>query len=234
MKSLIRALFCVCSLLCAAMAGATAETRGEIVAMKRLTEAQYRNTIADIFGSETGIYGRFEPDYRRDHLIAVGSAWTSVSPSGFEQYERMALGIAEQVLNEAVRDRYLQCELPKSHIAGDACARAFLDYYGKRIFRRPLSERERADRLVIAAKIMQLGGDAYEGLEHALASLLVSPAFLFRMEILEPDPAEPGGERLTGYSKAARLSYFLWNTTPDEALLAAAGNGELHTRDGLR
>lgn len=226
-------------LLCAALpvcplAGATTDARGEIVAMNRLTEAQYRNTIADIFGSETRIYGRFEPDYRRDHLIAVGSAWTSVSPSGFEQYERMALGIAEQVLDEAVRDRYLQCELPKSHIAGDDCARAFLERYGERLFRRPLTERELADRLAIAARIMELGGDAYEGLEHALASLLVSPAFLFRTEIVEPDPAEPGAERLTGYSKAARLSYFLWNTTPDEALLAAAGNGELHTPDGLR
>ena len=65
----------------------------------------------------------------------------------------------------------------------------------------------------------------YAGLQAGLAGMLVSPSFLFVVESTEPDPAAPGKQRLDAYSKATRLSFFLWGTTPDDALLAAADCG---------
>jgi hypothetical protein len=76
--------------------------------------------------------------------------------------------------------------------------------------------------------------DFYAGLDLALTSLLMSPEFLFRIETAEPDPTNPRGYRLDGYSKAARLAYLLWDTAPDAELMAAAKNGALHTPEGLR
>ena len=62
-------------------------------------------------------------------------------------------------------------------------------------------------------------------------SLLVSPAFVFRMEAVEADPA--GGQRLDVYSLATRISFLLWDAPPDEALLDAAADGSLRTPQGL-
>ncbi|HET9445779.1 MAG TPA: DUF1592 domain-containing protein, partial [Steroidobacteraceae bacterium] len=75
---------------------------------------------------------------------------------------------------------------------------------------------------------------AANGFELALTSLLVAPEFLFRVETAEPDPAKPGQYRLDAYTKAARLSFLLWDTTPDAELLAAARSGAIHTDAGLR
>jgi hypothetical protein len=61
----------------------------------------------------------------------------------------------------------------------------------------------------------------------------VAPEFLFRIDRLEPDPARDGLQRLDGFSKASRLSFFLTNSTPDADLRRAAAAGELHERDGL-
>jgi len=235
-----RILFVIVLALCgsrvyaAGQAAAPAGTQGEIAAMKRLTESQYRHSIADIFGESVRIFGRFEPDYRRDHLLAVGSAWATVSPSDFEQYDLMARGIAQQVLAPDARDRVLDCEPSGAKPHEDACVKGFLTAYGYKLFRRPLSQAELASRVDVVAQVVKLGGDVYQGLEHALASLLLSPEFLFRVESVEPDPNAPGQPRMTGYSKAARLSYFLWDTTPDAALLEAAARGDLHDPKGLR
>jgi hypothetical protein len=69
--------------------------------------------------------------------------------------------------------------------------------------------------------------------QSALASILLSPEFLFRLESGVADKAAPEGYRMDGYSKATRLAYFLWNSTPDEALLRAAQKGILDSREGL-
>ena len=66
-----------------------------IVAMRRLTEAQYRNTIADIFGPDIRVAGRFEPIVRPAHeMIARGAREASISPAGLENFDAMARIVA--------------------------------------------------------------------------------------------------------------------------------------------
>ena len=79
----------------------------------------------------------------------------------------------------------------------------------------------------------RLSESFYTGLALGLETMLVSPRFLFDIDVTEPDPAASGSRRLDAYSKASRLSFFLWNTTPDLELLDAAANGTLHTEEGL-
>jgi hypothetical protein len=64
--------------------------------------------------------------------------------------------------------------------------------------------------------------------------MLEAPEFLFRQEAVEPDPDHAGAYRLDAYSKASRLSFFLWNAAPDPELLAAAQNGDLNSSSGLK
>lgn len=101
------------------------------------------------------------------------------------------------------------------------------------MFRRSLTADEADARIEIANEAADALNDFHAGLELALISFLVSPEFLFRVEASEPDPSDPSVSRLTSVSMASRLSYLLWDTTPDDDLLDAAENGNLVTENGL-
>ncbi len=211
------------------------ETRVEPgpIAMRRITADQYRQTIADVFDPAIEVTGRFEPDSRHAGLLAVGTAFVSITPAGFEQYDAIARRIAEQVLAPDQQARFVPCR-PIDPAQPDAkCAGAFLRKYGLRLLRRPLTDEEIAERSRLAAEATERAGDFHAGLRVALASLLVAPEFLFRVERASGDPEQPDRLRLTDYSLASRLSHFLWNTTPDPELLAAAERGELASDAGL-
>jgi hypothetical protein len=201
-----------------------------LAGLRRLTETQYRNSIADIFGPGILVQGKFEPDRRIAGLLAAGSTTLSISPSGFEAYAKMADGIARQVVDEKNRAKLLPC-VPKSAAAPDRdCAGQIISQYGARIFRRPLTSEELKARLDAADQATRLSGNFYTGIRYSLTTLLSAPDFLFRAEF-----AVPSGKDFTldGYSRAARLSYLLWDTTPDAELLDAARSGALDTDRGV-
>ncbi|RAK66239.1 DUF1592 domain-containing protein [Phenylobacterium kunshanense] len=206
----------------------------QIVAIRRLTESQYRHAIADAFGADVRIEGRFEPERREAGLLAIGSAQLSITPAGFEQYFRLADLIAGQVTAPERRARLAACQPAAETARDDACARQIVSRVGEALFRRPLTEAESAARVQTAAAGAEHTGDFYAGVALALKSLLVAPEFLFRMERAEPDPAAPGQYRLTGSTKAERLSFLFWDAPPDAELRRAAASGELHTAQGLR
>jgi hypothetical protein len=156
-----------------------------------------------------------------------------VTPSGFEKYEAAATAIAEQALDAAHRAAIVPCEPNTGSTADDSCARQFIVEVGRRLFRRSLTEEEIDNRVAIAREAAGTLGDFHQGLELALSSMLVSPHFLFRIERSEPDPDDASRVRLTASSVASRLSFLLWNSTPDDALLDAAESGELFDRDVL-
>lgn len=203
------------------------------IAMRRLTEAQYRATIADVLGADIAIAGRIEPDNRRSGLLAVGSSFVSVTASGFEQYEAIARTVAAQALDTAHRDALVPCTPSTPTGADDDCAALFLHRIGRRLLRRTLTDEDVQARGLIARESATTLSDFYAGLETALTSFLVSPELLFRVEHAEPDPADTSRQRLTSLSMASRLSYFLWNAPPDDELLVAGERGDLTDEIGL-
>jgi hypothetical protein len=199
-----------------------------IVALRRLTESEYRNSIADIFGPDIVVAGRFEPIIRPTHqLIATGASASTVSPAGLEQFDAIARGIASQVFDESHRVIFAPCEPAQPRLADPACARRTLAPIGRYLFRRPLTQAELTLYVDMAGNATTAAGSYYGGMQLALSAMLVSPNFLYVIEAVEPDPVHPGGLRMDGYSRAARLSYLLWNTTPNDALLTAAAQGKL-------
>jgi hypothetical protein len=209
------------------------KTVGGPAAMRRLTQEQYRNIIADIFGPDIKIVGRMDPDVRKDGLLQIGATEATFTPGSLEQYDVMARGIAAQIMADKNRRAFMPC-IPASDTGPDpACAKQVIASVGRMLFRRPLSEKEQQRHLELADASAKNLGSFYQGLETGLASLLVSPDFLFQKDVAEPDSDHPGKFRLTAYAKAARLSFLLWNSAPDDLLLKAAESGELNSKAGL-
>lgn len=199
-----------------------------ITGLRRLTEAQYRGAIADIFGPDIRVAGRFEPIVRPEHhLIATGAAGATISPAGLEQFDAMARDIAAQVFDDAHRPMFVTCKPLTDKGADAACAKSVLAPLGRYLFRRPQTDAELTAYVTIANQSAIQAGSFTKGLELALAAMLVSPEFLYVVESAEPDPTHPGQMRLDGWSRASRLSFLLWNTTPDDRLLKAAASGAL-------
>ena len=200
---------------------------------RRLTPEQYENIIADIFGPAVTLGGRFEPELRMGGLLAVGSGTVSVTAAGMEQYDVMARKIATQVVDPAHRKILIPCTPAQEKAADDACVAKFMERVGRLVYRRPLTNMEKAAYVHAAHVATDKTHNFYSGLSLSLGALLSSPKFIFRQEAVEHDPDHPGQYRLDAYAKASRLSFFLWNAGPDLQLLEAAEKGALNTDKGL-
>ena len=73
-------------------------TGGDAVT-RRLSQEQYRQVVADLFGPSIKVGGRFEPDIRRDGLLAMGASQVTVTASGLEEYDKIARNVAAQVVS---------------------------------------------------------------------------------------------------------------------------------------
>lgn len=209
------------------------ETLGATPDMRRLTSAQYQHIIHDIFGDHVEIAGRFDPLVRTDGLFAIGARQAPVTPKGFEEYYNVGRSVAKQVVNTENRLVLIPCEPEDALEADEACSRQFFVEVGKLLYRRPLTTKELDTAVVAASEVASELGDFYSGIEFGLTGLLVNPSFLFIIDETEPDPSTEDGIRLSAYAKASRLSFLLWDTGPDEMLLASADSGDLHTEKGL-
>lgn len=197
-----------------------------VTGLRLLTPTQYRNSVSDVLGLDgVEAVGQWRS--------SIAAAQGGLSVASVEDYERAALEIATAVFDDpALRLEVAGCS-PTTASAGDPCISAVIEALGRRAWRRPLSDEEVSRYAETAADVATLlGGDPWLGLGHAVGGLLQSPHFLYRVELGAP---VDDSERvvLDDYEVASRLSYLVWNTTPDDALLDAAARGELSDPDGL-
>jgi mono/diheme cytochrome c family protein len=121
------------------------------------------------------------------------------------------------------RRRILACD-PKAQPREQA--REILTRFADRAFRRPATAEEMDRYLKLYDRSLEAGQNFEAAIGTSLQAILVSPNFLFRVE-LDDRPQEKGSHPISEYQLASRLSYFLWSSMPDEALLALAAKGEL-------
>jgi hypothetical protein len=197
--------------------------------VRRLSAEQYANTMSDIFG-DIRVEGSFEPDFR-DGLLAVGSSEVTYSGSGAERYYKLAHSVAAQVTNEKNRQKFIRCQPKDAKGPDPGCAGAFLREFGRLVLRRPITEPEIDALVAVAGTTAKQQQDFYGGVAYALAGLLVNPEFLFVVEKADERGSEPA--KLNTLSIASRLSFFLWNSAPDDELLSGAERGELSNAKGL-
>ncbi|MSP24367.1 MAG: DUF1592 domain-containing protein [Myxococcales bacterium] len=206
-----------------------------VATIKRLTRSQYRNAVRDLLG-DVAVPIALEPDAEVDGFLLLGGGTTSVSALGVERYESAAFDLASQALKDtAIAKALVPCAPADDTKADASCVDAFVRSFGRRAFRRPLTDEEAARYTSLATLAGDKLGSFRAGVEFALAGLLESPHFLFRVELGEPVPGAKNPEirRYSSFEMASRLSFFLWGTTPDDALLDAAARGDLLADDGL-
>lgn len=194
--------------------------------MRRLTARQYQNSVHDVFGSAVTLTKALEADETNERFSSLGAAKVTTSPRGVEQYRDAALEIADLVL--ARKSSYSELASCTPTAGSDPCITSVLRSFGSRLFRRPLTDAE----LTRYAGVVTANGDQQLGLgmRYALAALLQSPSFLYTPESGE---SANGLFRYTSFEMATRLAYFLWDSTPDSALLTAATQNELIDDSGL-
>lgn len=199
--------------------------------MRRLTRFEYSNTVRDLLGDTTRPGNTFPPEEIGNGFGNDANAVT-VSYTLAEKYYDSARGIAERLV--ADRPRWAQtlgCD--PTAMGEDACARAFIDRFGARAFRRPLSDEERDQLLGVYTSVRATELQTFDSAASAVVeAALQMPQFLYRVELYGPSVAE-GIAVLDGHEMASRLSYLLWGSMPDEALFAAAQNGQLSTKEEI-
>ncbi len=190
--------------------------------MPRLTQVQYANAVADLFGAGLPRIS-LEADQNPHLFFNIGAASTTLSEYGAQRYADSADAITEALFTDVTRRVDLLGCVPTS--GADGCVEPALADLGRRIYRRPLTDGELSRWLSVSE---QAGAtDPWDGPRFAIWGMLQSPNFLYRSNVGEPDPADPSRRRYTSWEMAERLSFFFWNTTPDAELLDAAERGEL-------
>ena len=129
------------------------------------------------------------------------------------------------------RRRIFVCR-PAAPREEEGCATKILSTLMRRAYRRPVSEADLKGPMSFYREGRR-EADFDAGIDRALSAVLMSPEYLFRVE-REPEKAPAGGVyRVTDVALASRLSFFLWSSLPDDALLDAAVRGELRRPDVL-
>ena len=125
------------------------------------------------------------------------------------------------------RRRVFTCQPADSSQAAEAaCAEEIFSTLARRAYRRPVTDTD-VDLLLGFYREGREDGDFESGVEMALRRLLVSPEFLFRVERDPEDLGSGAPYFISDLELASRLSFFLWSSIPDDALIDVAANGTL-------
>jgi hypothetical protein len=189
--------------------------------LQRLTARQYQNVVRDLVGMEAGI-----DEFTADESVGTfaGNTQAAVAPVQVDAYRAAAERVGAAVA--AAPNLVVSCD----PAAGDSCAAAFIRDFGLRAFRRPLRPDEESAYLAIHQLGAARGGFG-AGVGLVVRTLLQSPNFLY---LVEPAPAATAPAPLGAYQMATRLSFLLWESMPDAALLTAAAGNALSTPQQLR
>jgi hypothetical protein len=203
--------------------------------VRRLTKREYDNTLRDLLGIS-------EPASKTTGIEDIESGQAGFVRGGLitgGDDVRNFLTASTQVV-EAVAGKLnmlLPCT-PVPSAAGDqeACAKKFIEQFGKRAFRRPLSEREAGLALDLYKnqRGAEVGASFEEAITDLVSAFIQSPQFLYHWELGTANPTKDGNLiRYNGYEIASRLSYLFWATMPDDKLMAAADAKALETPEQI-
>lgn len=191
---------------------------------RRLTHLEYQWTLEDLFQvTLTQEEQRRVPVDRPLEGFARVASGLTVLEDHVRAYSRNAVSIVARIDVSAVAERFAGCDLD------ELCRDAFVRSVGRQVYRRPLDTGESERLVALWDGVAAEGVGAAVSAAAVLQAMLQSPQFLYVML----DESTPGRRPLSGYELASRLSYYLWGSTPDEALLDAAANESLLTSAGL-
>lgn len=185
----------------------------------RLNRTEYNRTVQDLLGVTLSPADAFPADGGGGGGFDNNADTLYVPPILLERY----LSAAEDLLAAAQDDRLFPVQ-PAWHRTERETARRNLVEFTRKAFRRPAESGDLSRLMGLYDRTRHLGTGPTNALRAAYKAVLVSPRFLFRIE-QERNQETPW--RIDAYELASRLSYFLWSSMPDEALLESARNQSL-------
>ena len=196
-----------------------------IPTVSRLTREEYDRTIEALTGDARSFGSSLPSDDANDGLEVGGPVATLVA----DQLYVAADDVADHVELSSI----VHCD--PAAIGAETCARETATAFARRAYRRPATSEE-IDALMALYRegssdpALPVGFE--DGVRWMISGVLVAPQFLYH-EWGTLGGELPAGDALHGYAIASRLSYFLWGTMPDDALLDAAEAGSLDTPEGV-
>jgi len=196
--------------------------------LRRLSEIQYRNTLADLF-APVGVDANSDASAELDRVPAddADMPFRGMDARLSDLHIRAFVRVADRMATvTATNLSAVAGDCATEPTASAACIDAFLDDFAMRAYRRPLTadERDRYHALNDGSR------DGPEVFRSVVFSLLLAPQFLNHVQV------EGEGDdvffALGPYETASRISYHFWQSMPDAELFAAAASGEILTEDG--
>jgi hypothetical protein len=195
--------------------------------LRRLSNAEYRNTISDLFANVPAVVTLVPaatngfPSEPESLGFRNSGDYLTVPSLAAQKY----LDSAEQIAETAAASAsFVTCA---GGMQDAKCATTFINQFGKKVYRRPLTAEDTARYDALFQKALTAGYDFKTGIEWIVFAMLQSPQFLYRFEL----GATPSGAyaKPSQYELASRLSYLYLQSMPDAALFTAADKGELAT-----
>ncbi len=187
--------------------------------MRRLTRTEYNNTVRDLlFVNTKPATSVFDEDEKFGGFYANSIA--PMTRAGAEAY----LSLGESLAANVDLSKLVSCDPTQGGEA--ACAQTFITTFGKRAYRRTLDEAD-IRRLMTVFTTGRMGADFQAGIRLVITAALQAPGFMYRPEASVSDKINLSTAALSGFELASRLSYFIWSSMPDDALLALAESGAI-------
>lgn len=201
-------------------AGGATASRAPLVA--RLTKQQLIHSIEDIFAIHlpADVTSAIPNELIDEKGFASWVESQQMSASHVEAYFNLANRTVNLMDVPALASRAVNCANTSS-----SCAQKWVQYIGKKLFRKPLINAEIDHYQALFSSVATIDGANFNDAASAVVlAMLQAPQFIYRLEIERDNQTV---RALNGYELAARLSYFMWQSTPDDALLAFAADVEL-------
>jgi len=195
--------------------------------LRRLTRFEYANSVRDLLNVDPSPALELPADEVTNSFDNNARVLT-VSSLHAEKY----VLVSETLADTAVQNLAALTACDSAARGEDACALEFAQAFGRKAFRRPTTPEDEA-LLMSAYTAGRTDGSYAEGIEVMIRAALQSPRFLYRLELAPPADAGQALIPLDQFELATRLSYLIWASGPDDALLDAAARGELSTRDAV-
>jgi hypothetical protein len=200
--------------------------------MRRLTRYEFDNVVRDILGDDSRPSQALLPEEERAPFDNEYDRQQVTQPlvAGIEILSRT---VAQDLVADPTRRADVVGCTPSGPADAD-CMRSFVTDFGRLALRRPLAAAEVDEFADLGLGYAQSEADFFAGVEVVVRAMLQDAEFIYRIEVGTELDDDPGVFALSRYEVATRLSFFLWGSTPDADLLAAAEAGTLDDAAGVR
>jgi hypothetical protein len=211
------------------------EASPEVTSLKRLSVAQYENTLRDLLADVPSVFDTVAP---LAAALPVDGGETTFSNMDnrlaarhIDTWFAVATTVGDAMLDDPAVMSAIAGQCASAPEIDDQCLETFVSEFGLRVHRHPLSEEE-VDGYLSLVTADRTGPENYRDIA---VTMLMGPRFVYHFEV-DGAPAVDQADLLVldGYEVASRLSYHFWQSMPDDALFAAAADGSLNTDAGYQ